>query len=449
MEKGNYEEMEGCTAKMLIERFRAIVRELNEIRFVGLTDYDMGSSITVQVKDLLQSYPESIKTIFKRLIVSVFFKQYTYNHEIQPGAKILFLFSQSYAERGDHKKTFNKVTSLLKSKDTLIAEVRHKMFDIRGSLLLIYLPIWLMQMRKVDINFKYKLYLASSIVESKKWVSSMEFKISPQKYNLLVTFCDAHLADNLLTQRFKKAGVATATLQHGWYNKTLKDAEDFSKIGLGFEGFLSDNILIWGDYIKTNAIQSGVVLKSLICAGHPRYIGYTDVIKGGKDNMFGIILGRSMHYYKQENIKLIEIANSVSEELGVRYVVKFHPGDTAAEIREYDDLIKPECLYKTYQNAASLGTYIMDVELSIVGTSSVYADLLYMGEIVFRFTAVNDDYDEIQWGKFNNKYELLNLMKAYQKEKDSFGKIAKETGCLLCGKGNIADNYKGFFSNFM
>lgn len=411
----------------------------------------MGTAMTISVREALLTCPENIKTTFKRIIASVFFNNYLYKVEIQTDAKILCLFSHSYAVRTDLSKIFNKVTNLLTDRDILLAEARHNMLYLRGILLLFYLPIWLIQMRKIEIGFQHKLYLLSVIAESKKWTSSAEFRKFPSKYNLLVTFCDAHLADNLMTQCFKKAGVTTATLQHGWYRKTLKDIAAFSGIEVSFEGFISDKFLVWGEYAKMSAIQSsGIKPENIVCIGHPAYIGCEKKQENClTKNIFGIILGRSNYQCYKENRDLIKIANSVSYKLGINYVIKYHPGDTLNECRTYDDLVNQEFLYAICDKDSSLEAYITNVDFSIVGSSSVYVDLMYMGGIAFRYTLVRDDYDLVQWGNFESTDDLLNLIQEYQNDKEKFQHRKNEVRHLLCGKGDIADNYRSFFNNYM
>jgi hypothetical protein len=436
---------------MLINCYRTIIKKLNEIRFWGLKDYALGSVLTVPVSDILSSYSINTKFIIKRLILAMFFRQFEYNKVISPESKILFLFSQSYVGGGNyHKKLFNNVANLLLHKDTIVAKKIRRVFDLSGLILLIYLPIWLFQMWKInEINFMDKIFLLSFLLESKKWILNQNFKVFSQKYKLLVTFCDVHLADNIMAQRFKKAGITTATLQHGWYRETLHDADTFSNIELGFEGFISDKFLAWGEYIKSSAIRSGINPKSVICLGHPKFIGFQGIIKKKTKNKFGLILGRSVLHCQRENRELISIANQVSQKYGFKYIVKYHPSDSDDELREYDSLINPEYMFLRSDKDLSVDRFGEDVEFSIIGSSSVFADLLYMGEIIFRYTRVNDDYDKLDWGKFINQTELFNLIDTFFQNKDDFRGKAREIGWLLCGKGNIVDNYRNFFGSYL
>ena len=436
---------------MLLERFRGLIGNLNRISFWGLENFDIGTALTVPVSDVLSDYSVSLKLALKMLVKSLFIKRYLYDIDIHPESKILFLYSQSYAGGGPHHKIlFNKVAGLLVGQDKIVAGNKKKLLDIKGILLLIYFPIWLVQMRKLEIDFKYKLFLTAFIVEAKKWTLSREFKIFLRKYNLVVTFCDAHLIDNLTTQYCKKTGIATATMQHGWYRKTLQNADTFSDIELGFEGFVSDKFLAWGEYIKTIATQNGIDANKVECLGCPKFI-YNNYKKATKDhttNIFGIILGRSETHCIQENIDLIEISNQISQKSGMKYIVKCHPSDSTFEIDGYSKIFNYNFLHKKCDKDSSVENFIEDIEFSIVGSSSVYAELLYMGKIAFRYTRVNDDYDEVEWGTFINVEDLFSLIVEYQQDKDDYRKTAQEVGQRLCGKGDTANNYINFFNMY-
>lgn len=432
---------------MLLEQFRGVIKKLNDIRFIGLRNYNCGSAFAVQVSNILLGCPKPIN-IFKTLIAALFFKRCSYELEFQSEAKILFVFSHSYAGRGDLKKIFNKVTGLIRLCDIWTASEIKPVFELSGLRLILYIPIWLMQMKSIEISLKEKLYLTAVFIESKKWALFIEKNALVNKYKLLVTFCDIHSADSIITQHFKKAGIFTATLQHGWYRKTLQNANEFNNIELGFEGFVSNRFLAWGEYIKNSAVQSGIPSEKIICIGNPQYIGFKPLAKNDSLNTFGIILGRSRKHCIIENRNLIEIANKIASAFGCKYIIKYHPGDTVNEINEYDNLIAPEYLADKYDKSTSLEDYIINVDFSLVGSSSVYADLLYMGEVAFCYALVNDDYDDLEWGKFKNTEEVFRLIKTYQQNRVLFRQQSKEVGQILCGKGNIAENYKAFFHDY-
>ena len=290
------------TSRMLLERFRTLVNSLNRIRIWGLADYDLGTALTVPLKEALSQSAVSRTMIFKRLFAAIFIERHYYETYTQPEAKILFFYSHSYVAGGPHhKKLFHKVTSLVGQKDMLVACQQRGECCFGGVALLAYLPIWFVQMRKVELDWKCKFFLLTYLLEVKKWIQSSEKQFCPAKYKLLVTFCDAHVTDNIMTQYFKNAGIATATLQHGWYRETKQGADSFSDIELGFEGLVSDKFLAWGEYIETSAIRSGVGRHKIVCLGSPHFIDYECTEASGVSNYFGLVLGRSEGHCKQEN----------------------------------------------------------------------------------------------------------------------------------------------------
>ena len=96
-----------------------------------------------------------------------------------------------------------------------------------------------------------------------------------------------------------------------------------------------------------------------------------------------------------------------------------------------------------------MDTYLKSVDFSLVGSSSVYAELVYLGESVFRLTSVQNDYDGVDWGIFNSESEIFRLIKTYYHDKASFRETTYELGQALCGKGDIAENYRVFFRSYL
>lgn len=430
---------------MLIRRLRALVKDLNSIRFVGLKIYDIGSAMNVTL--LCNIFLRSVTPNVWRMLFATSFRRIDgYSLVSKADAKLLFFFSDEYRRRNDLEGMFRKVADLCVDKDIMTPGMLEKRFDATGVKFLFFIPIWLLQIRRFRLSLQEKLILISKIIFIKKWVEYLQRHIDPNKYGLLMTLCDAHVIDNIITQYFKKAGIFTATLQHGWCTRSLPDADNFNGIALHFEGFVSDFFLAWGEVAKARAIQSGLPANKIFCTGHPNYIGVHKVQqKLFPSKTIGILLTRSIEPYKTENINLIQIVNIIAQNYGLKYIVRYHPADSITDIREYEKIMHQEFFHGISNKDSTLEALIADIDFFIVGSSSVYAELLFLGAVSFRYTGINDFYDEVQWGKFTNADELISIINDENIDKTKCMERVLQYGELLCGQGDIAENYRDFF----
>ncbi|NCH53462.1 hypothetical protein [Cronobacter muytjensii] len=173
----------------------------------------------------------------------------------------------------------------------------------------------------------------------------------------IVTFCDAHPEDNLISQTLKINRCRTYTLQHGYY--TYSPGTINQEV---YENFISDYMLCWGPSSVANLIDCGISSSRLIPFG---YFKETKLRYHGGNAVFILLNGR---HNSQTNFALLALAKRIINDTGMRVYIKKHPDDTNA----YQDFEGVE-----FVGALSEGT--KDARLAIISESGVFVDFYMAG----------------------------------------------------------------------
>lgn len=169
----------------------------------------------------------------------------------------------------------------------------------------------------------------------------------------VVTFCDAAPHDNLIAQLAGLSGALTVTLQHGQYR--LLDARNMSSDAEAYANFVSDRILCWGEATCREFERFGISRDRMVVTGWIRnwdQISQSDTLNG----TFGVMLNGGSG--AGSNINLLRAANQLSKNLGLRFVVRLHPQDSAAQ---YRTIVNSSCV--------SIGVMPADQYLAVVDFS--------------------------------------------------------------------------------
>lgn len=405
-------------------------KQLSFIKFRGLEKYDNGVGNTVAIH-LLEK--KSKKAYLKGIIRNIFFESIKYEF-IQKSSSILCVFSQSYITRKDHKKSFLKFINTFFVNSLIAINSKYK---LKFSYLryLQYPIIWMKQMVEINIEDDFKRAIVLNLLETKIFLDNLE-KIHRylEGCKLLITWCDAYLIDNYFTQFCKQKGIVTATLQHGQFPVTNEKNDYFHS---GFQGFISDYFLAWGNYTKKHAIESGIPDEKIVCLGIPQYIGKKIRNEKKKRNVFGIILDENRA--EQDNKKLVEIADRFAEKHEIKYLIKLHP---AAKKRDYSDCIKSNYLEGYADLLESVESFSDRCDFFLVINSSVLTELIFLHKTVFHKTPefVNDTYKDLIIDHFINEKELEILYISYLNSKDNKEKLFQE----MCTTDDIENNYRRF-----
>lgn len=173
----------------------------------------------------------------------------------------------------------------------------------------------------------------------------------------VVTFCDAHPEDNMISQMCSQLfGCNTYTLQHGYYT--------FSPDSINkevYENFVSDFMLCWGDITKNNLVKIGVDERRLISFGcFKNIIKYEDHWR--RNNSVLVLLNGT--HNNESNIFLLSMISDLLLHTNYHILLKQHPDDK----NEY-------FLDKRVHKITSLKEGICHSDFSIISESGVFVDL--------------------------------------------------------------------------
>ncbi|WP_336280247.1 hypothetical protein [Cronobacter dublinensis] len=220
----------------------------------------------------------------------------------------------------------------------------------------------------------------------------------------IVTFCDAHPEDNLISQALKKNDCTTYTLQHGYY--TYSPGTINQEV---YENFISDYMLCWGASSVTNLIGCGISASRLIPFG---YFKKTQLCYQSGDAVFILLNGR---HNSQTNNALLDLARRIIKDTGMRVYIKKHPDD----INTYpgsEDIVFVDTLYDGTRHA----------RLAIISESGVFVDFYMAG---FPYLILKSDGLKKEFSSLPNAFssdEIIDYIKCNSKiENTNYPELVK------------------------
>ncbi len=367
-------------------------------------------------------------------LVNVFKKWYDLKFSF--GEKPMVFFYGKWNWREDHFKTFFTFTNRFPKSTRVYYEMRKKprYTFFKGFIWLFYFLGLLIKNLFIGIN------LINTLIQLPYYQSKHEtikiFKRIKQN-RFLILYYDVAPDENCLMQLFNNYGKTTATLQHGIFaeKETKKELADTA---LEYKYSESKYYLAWNKYTKEQAIKSGMSPEKIVVLGIPKYIDYCNdtSLLNSEDNVFGIILNNSD--FELHNRTLIQMANNISDRLNFKYVVRYHPQMRG---NEYNNIINEKCVQSGHDRR-SIVEYAKSVRFTIMSSSSVFVDLVFLRHPVYRLILSDEDtYSEIKENAFNDITELTTLL---NKEYDSNGIFD-----YLCSTRDIFNSYDTFFTKLM
>lgn len=190
----------------------------------------------------------------------------------------------------------------------------------------------------------------------------------------LVTFCDAHPMENMLTQLARARGLRTCTNQHGQYR--LLDRTNMSADAEAYANFVSDKLLCWGEATRKEFTKAGFSEDRLAVSGWIRRWGPQPAQPGGPSKgVFGVMLNGDNG--RPSNIHLIRVAEELAHSFDLRYVVRLHPWSLP---RQYRALVGERCVEI---NQFTLSGYLERVDFSLGHMSGAVIEVLHAGFPVY------------------------------------------------------------------
>lgn len=416
-----------------------VTDKLKNVRFVGLPEVDW--SIVLKRRGIELECNTKTKYMKLKSYLRPFVSNKLLYNFVKSGAKVLTMQENSMF-RANYEKQMNAVRSLVPNDSLQSTVMKRSIHIIDGIILFFYIiPLWKKQLNKANI----KGYDCNSIIQVlinlyffyKEYLS----KIECSNYNLLLVFYDSSIHESLAVEVFKKEGIKTATLQHGIFS--ARSENTFINSGVELRSFHSDYFLCWNQMTIDEAVKQGIDTSSFIPCGILGFVGQKYCACIEPDNKtFGVVIGHPS--FEDENMKLIEGANIIAKHLGYHYYLKLHPN---YEIHYFDSFVDNHYYLGTIEKGISMLKYANSVEFSICGSSSVFAELVYLNHNLIRYSSQGktDKFKNIKCGKyFSTPSDIIDV---YGIGFDGNG--MNDVFNQVCYTTNVTESYKKFLTRFV
>ena len=228
-------------------------------------------------------------------------------------------------------------------------------------------------------------------------------------------------------------------MQHGQFISYREDT--VINCGIELRTFKSDFLLCWNNFTRREAVISGIEESRLPILGIIGYASkeyWTRCIKPNND-IFGVVIGHPD--YIDENITLINAANHLSRAKGFRYYLKLHP---SYKDDFFKDIVDQNHYLGNIKKGIDMIDYANMIDFSIVGSSTVFTELIFLGHEVIRYSnqSIKDKYRDIKLGlTFSEPKQILDVYNRGNFEIDSLFDD-------LCSIREVQSSYQNFFSVF-
>jgi hypothetical protein len=168
--------------------------------------------------------------------------------------------------------------------------------------------------------------LIGSFVLYAAWVKCIQFGTIADglSYRAVVVAADMQLLESFLVQRANRAGLPSATCQHGLYtdNGALNSYDNINTIN--YLNCSSRYFLSWGG--RTKALMEKYTDTQCVVVGNP---AIPNVGRFGSGQYFYVLMDSDLRFRKY-NERLLAIASEASQRLKLPFFVRFHPDNDPA-----------------------------------------------------------------------------------------------------------------------
>lgn len=176
------------------------LEEISRVQFKNLEDINFGEAMKA-VSTFNQKL--SFLPIIKRL-VSIIIKN-DYDMKRYGLGKVVFVFSNSYSERKTYRIIFEKVMKLVPDRTEILSKKKIH-FDWNRLSSLGLFCVWYHQLRKSKMSVFDKLNVCSYLLQGYCDSEAVLKSIQKHETALVVTFCDVHMIDYIITKRCNDLG---------------------------------------------------------------------------------------------------------------------------------------------------------------------------------------------------------------------------------------------------
>ncbi|WP_277053982.1 hypothetical protein [Pseudoalteromonas marina] len=296
---------------------KEIIGKIKSIQIGFLPGISIGRVIATRL------YDTSVKSIAIRVIHALFYQSKFTIIKEDLDADTLVFHGCKYMNRPDYDIMVGELQSKLSNRHDYMEVTEH--FSLLSVFYNIYHALKVFSAVR-GLNFFRKMYVSilfSHYIAAHGYIKGIDLK----RYKHLVTFCDAHGYDSLMTQISKGIGLKTYTLQHGQY-KILKS--NYMADAEAYENFISDKMFVWGQATIDEFLKFGFDESRFAITG---WLKERPQIIKAKVPVFGVLLSGDNI---KVNRKLISIAVNLSDRINETLLIRMHPKDS---IENYIDLL--------------------------------------------------------------------------------------------------------------
>lgn len=288
-----------------------------------------------------------ISSILKRLFHSLLFS-YSYECSGADVEELVIFNTVKLKNRSDYEEYINNFLTECQ-KQRVVQEITIK-YIFKPSRLIAKVAFVIANTGKA-YSFKDLIQL-SQLYELYIFLNTLKLK-----NRKIVTFCDAHPEDNLISQVCKKYFTCqTYTLQHGYYVSAPGSINQEV-----YQNFISDYMLCWGDISKENLILNGVSAQRLLSFGCFKNKLSIQKKQVRTQNVFILLNGR---HNSESNKSLLNLAEGIIKNTSFNVLIKKHPDDQS-QYAESDRLC--------FISDLTTGLELSDV--AVISESGVFIDL--------------------------------------------------------------------------
>ena len=381
------------------------------------------------------SYIQYLKSLLRIFCVAFYGKEEPLQIN-KYGDKRILLFQSFYSRQGTVKQ-FEQVSKLSEGTSIRVIEKKEKLRLLDGlKYLTLYFPSWINRLCSLQLTYFEKITILTNLYH----LHLLDRKLNAVKlsdFRLLVTYYDSLVYDSFVTNKLRRLGLKTATLEHGQFTAWRENVVENS--GIELRCFNSDYLLCWNNFTVEEAIKEGISRDKLIIVGILGNVGQNIVdCQRPSNKVFGVVIGHPM--FDEENKKLIAAANILSEGINYNFCLKLHP---LVKEDYFKDLVNDNCT-GIVPRETSMSEYASLVEFSLCGSSSVFVELVFRNHETIRYSCkdIKDKFRDIDIDKQFSKPE--GVLEAYNSKACSNSDLFD----FLCTIKNVDYEYSKFFESF-
>ena len=288
-----------------------LIDNINNSRFRGLEDYEVGSVLFWDINIDSQTQNHSVVRSLARILFSIFVKKY---YGDVKEADLCFFYPEDYKNH-NYKEWFNKVEGLFDN--TCCITTTGKKLAFKGEILKDVCQ-WIRVLRKY-FDFNTAVFYGSALAKHYSDLIDVRKQIDKCNPKVLTVVDGSHQLDHMVTQYAKMRNIKTVTLQHG-----VETEVDYAKC------VICDYILVFGQQTYELYENIGYDLNRIKKVGMPRLIGkkLADSFTTDK-NAIAVIMGA--YPTQKDDVRMLSIVKSYAKKHGMKVMAKLHPMCTKEE----------------------------------------------------------------------------------------------------------------------